>query len=266
MNRHAIYHYLQLNIVLDCWNPTILHDSTLFKLFWQRIVRVLLILTGSIIFHLVLIFAADELEVRRFNVNVNNTMVKDWWCYSGFSSSPWAGLFSTGVLDRMVVGHIESRCRLFVCTCGVCKKAWPLGFATIISTAAMTHNCWVGELSLNSSWSSLVQWTSCIDVSVADNERILWNREISQIVWKVKRGNLESYREWRRRKVWCAMRQTCRNYSISFFEALKAWLVNKQIDNIPSSRPECNNSQDFRDAGNLLNSVAFYMIVKTFTK
>lgn len=100
-------------------------------------------------------------------------------------------------------------------------------------------------------------------MSVADNERILWNRSIGQIVWKVKRGNLESYREWRRRKVWCAMRQTCRYYSIPFFEVLKAWVVNKQIDGIPLSRPKCNNSQDFRDAGDLLNSVPFYMIVRT---
>jgi hypothetical protein len=53
------------------------------------------------------------------------------------------------------------------------------------------------------------------------------------------------------------------NYSIPFFEVLKAWVLNKQIDGIPLSRPECNNSQDFRDAGDLLNSVAFYIIVKT---
>jgi hypothetical protein len=78
-----------------------------------------------------------------------------------------------------------------------------------------------------------------------------------------EKGNLASYREKWRRKVWCGTRQTCRYYSIPFFEVLKAWVLNKQIDGIPLSRPECNNSQDFRDAGDLLNSVAFYIIVKT---
>jgi hypothetical protein len=56
-------------------------------------------------------------------------------------------------------------------------------------------------------------------VSVADNERILWNKDISQIVWKVEREKdcSASYREKWRRKVWYAMRQTCRYYSIPFF-------------------------------------------------
>jgi hypothetical protein len=46
---------------------------------------------------------------------------------------------------------------------------------------------------------------------------------------EIEKGNLASYREKWRRKVWCAMRQKCRYYSIPFFEVLKAWVVNKQM-------------------------------------